>query len=544
MRLTDTAALVLLGAMFVAPFIPNVNLGAGIRVDLAGFLVPLGVAAYLIITADQAYEKIRGVTAALITGAAVFAAEQLLPPEPTQEMLLDVDPLWLSGLVAGVVGYLSGRSRRASFIAGVGGVALADMAYAIMAAARGARGAYAALGGGGAFDSTIIAGVLAVALAELVGETREYFARRRGGAPAPEGGQARRAGAGGEAGGEAAGEGAAAGGSVWTASFLGLGISAALVAGSVAAAARVYGPELPEHIGDRIYRMIDETGDPVTASALPMSAGDQWIDADNRLYEVIRVVGDTAVARDLGPVAPVPGDAVTASAAGDTTDAGPGDPGATSAGLLDWLARALGGGEGSDGGRGRVALIIHSHNDESYVPSDGTAITNGAGGIHKVGAALARHLEEHGFRVIHDETLHLPHDRGAYRRSRRTILEHLDQRPAVVIDIHRDAIPDPNFYAGEIDGQGVTRLRAVVGRQNPNRAQNLEFARELKAIADEKYPGFFRGIFNAKNNYNQDLGPRVILFEVGTHTNARESAERAMKYLADVIATYFERHGD
>src|SRR5690606_12581982 len=280
MRLTDTAALVLLGAMFVAPFIPNVNLGAGIRVDLAGFLVPLGVAAYLIITADQAYEKIRGVTAALITGAAVFAAEQLLPPEPTQEMLLDVDPLWLSGLVAGVVGYLSGRSRRASFIAGVGGVALADMAYAIMAAARGTRGAYAALGGGGAFDSTIIAGVLAVALAELVGETREYFARRRGGAPAPEGGQARRAGAGGEAGGEAAGEGAAAGGSVWTASFLGLGISAALVAGSVAAA-RVYGPELPEHIGDRIYRMIDETGDPVTASALPMSAGDQWIDADN-----------------------------------------------------------------------------------------------------------------------------------------------------------------------------------------------------------------------------------------------------------------------
>ncbi|HEX6988628.1 MAG TPA: stage II sporulation protein P, partial [Bacillota bacterium] len=374
---------------------------------------------------------------------------------------------------------------------------------------------------------------VAVTLAEIVGETREYFARRSGTAGPGTAGQGGKTEAGG-------------GPNVWTTSFLGLGVSAALVAGSLALAGRAYGPELPEHTGDRVYRMIDETGDPITASALPMAVGDQWIDASNRLYEVIRLAGDTAVAREMGlvtldPERPASAAASGAGSGGAGTDAAV--PPFRSAGLIDWLARALGQGGGTGDGEGRVVLLIHSHNDESYVPSDGVAIADGAGGIHRVGAALAEALRAHGFKVIHDQTLHLPHDRGAYRRSRRTILEHLDSSPAVVIDVHRDAIPDPNFYATEINGEGVTRLRVVVGRQNPNRAQNLEFAKELKAIADDRYPGFIRGIFNAKNNYNQDLGPRVILFEVGTHTNARESAQRAMKVLADILAVYFERRG-
>src|SRR5690606_22747429 len=171
-------------------------------------------------------------------------------------------------------------------------------------------------------------------------------------------------------------------GSVWMTSFLGLGVSAALIAGSLALAARAYGPELPEHTGDRIYRMIDESGDPITASALPMAVGDQWIDVDNQPYEVIRLVGDTAVARATGLVTLTPGpdstgfeDGAAAAAAAVATAAPTAEDSSPvrRAGLIDWLARTLGRGGGTGGGEGRVVLLIHSHNAESYVPSDGTA---------------------------------------------------------------------------------------------------------------------------------------------------------------------------
>ena len=41
-----------------------------------------------------------------------------------------------------------------------------------------------------------------------------------------------------------------------------------------------------------------------------------------------------------------------------------------------------------------------------------------SGGIHQVGQAFADALRELGIGVDYSETLHLPHDRGAYRRSR------------------------------------------------------------------------------------------------------------------------------
>lgn len=563
MRLTDTTALLLLGALFLAPFVPNLRLAPGISVDVAGALVPLGVATYLILTADQAYERTRAMVAAVITAAAVFATEQLLPAEHVSPggVPLSLDPLWTTGLVAGLVGYLSGRSRRASFIAGVGGVTLADLIAGAMAAARGLNGAFAAIGGGGAFDAMVIAGVLAVALAELIGETREYFARTRpsagrdghgggdGGDPGGQGGGGAptRAEPGELAGVRRNGAGKTVAGSTLTLSLLGLITAAALVAGSLQLSTRLYGPEIPEHQADRIFRMVDEGGRLVMASALPMAVGDRWIDEDNNLFEVVRMEGDTAVARALGPVALLEEDHYaqpghTVSAASTASGALSGEP-TRRAGLIDWLSGVLGRGETATGDE-RLILILHTHNDESYVPGDGKAIENGPGGIHEVGERLAEQLRDRGFEVIHDETLHLPHDRGAYRRSRRTILEYLGRRPALVIDLHRDAIPDPDFYKYAVDGQGVTRVRLVVGRQNPTRAQNLEFARELKAVADEKYPRFVRGIFHGKNNYNQDLGPRVILIEVGTHTNARQSAERAMRLLSDVLETYFARHTD
>ena len=168
------------------------------------------------------------------------------------------------------------------------------------------------------------------------------------------------------------------------------------------------------------------------------------------------------------------------------------------------------------------------------LPTDGTAGVDGRGGIHRVGDVLGRQLAQHGFRVVKSEALHLPHDRGAYRRSRRTAVKMLPKDPLVLLDVHRDATP-PEFYREVVEGEPVTQVRLVVGRENPFRRTNLTFARRLKATADRLYPGLVKGIYYGRGDYNQDLGPRTLLIEVGAHTNSRLLAERGAALFAGVV---------
>ena len=62
---------------------------------------------------------------------------------------------------------------------------------------------------------------------------------------------------------------------------------------------------------------------------------------------------------------------------------------------------------------------------------------------------MAEQLEEKGVNVIHDTTLHTPHDAGAYDRSRRTAVQILKQRPAALFDVHRDAGPSEPYLTRE-----------------------------------------------------------------------------------------------
>ena len=91
-------------------------------------------------------------------------------------------------------------------------------------------------------------------------------------------------------------------------------------------------------------------------------------------------------------------------------------------------------------------------------------------------------------------------------------------------------------YLANVNGTEMSQIRLVVGRQNQNREANLEYAKRIKAIADERYPGLVKGIFHARGNYNQDLGPRMILLEFGTHVTSLEHALRSVEPMADVIA--------
>lgn len=187
--------------------------------------------------------------------------------------------------------------------------------------------------------------------------------------------------------------------------------------------------------------------------------------------------------------------------------------------------------------KGKIALY-HTHNAESYVPTDGTDSVYGKGGIHQVGQTFAESLSDLGITVDYSEELHLPHDRGAYRRSRETVLELLAGNPDAIFDVHRDAAPQ-SAYAIQLQDEWMTQVHFVVGRQNQNLGVNRKYAQSLKAIADEMYPGLVKGIFYGRGNYNQDLSPLSLLLEAGAHTNSREAAERGISLFAEVVNHYF-----
>jgi stage II sporulation protein P len=105
---------------------------------------------------------------------------------------------------------------------------------------------------------------------------------------------------------------------------------------------------------------------------------------------------------------------------------------------------------------------------------------------------------------------------------------------AAIFDIHRDAVP-ARVYVTRVAGQPMTKVRIVVGSRNQNRKANEELAYKIKAVADKVYPGLIKDIYIGAGAYNQELSPRSLLFEFGTHENSKEAAQRAAEHLAVVI---------
>ena len=172
LRMTDRTALVLIALMFFGTLIPNIVIGSA-SISIGGAVIPAGICIYLLIRAGTAKERIRSIIGSVITAGIIYAFSALMPDEPET---IVIDPLYLCGIVGGLVAYLLGRSRRGAFICGVFGVLLADIAVSVVNRLNGIQ-QQLVLGGAGVFDTVVISGLLGVILSELVGELIERFVR-------------------------------------------------------------------------------------------------------------------------------------------------------------------------------------------------------------------------------------------------------------------------------------------------------------------------------------------------------------------------------
>lgn len=285
-----------------------------------------------------------------------------------------------------------------------------------------------------------------------------------------------------------------------------LALMLALPVTARAEAAQSVSTQAPEaDANENVWTIYDEDGQYLTSIYGRVYLDDEYISSDNRLYRIIEVDDSkrTAVAQYIGQESLLaPDNEAVATVAQESK---------------------------------RLIGIYSTHSDESYIPTDGAESKEKDAGIYDVDEALKNALEERGIDVELDTTTHLPHDAGAYRRSRSTAARLLKSQPAALLDIHRDGIPDPDEYVQKIDDEDATKVRLLVGKSNPNADANRKFAKQIKAAADEMYPDLIKDIYIGKGDYNQELAPRAILLEFGTHTIKKERAIKSATYMADVL---------
>ncbi len=198
-------------------------------------------------------------------------------------------------------------------------------------------------------------------------------------------------------------------------------------------------------------------------------------------------------------------------------------------------------------------LIVHTHTTESYANNEGyDALPNSRTldphyNMLAVGDRLAAELEKAGIGVLHDRTIHdYPSYNGAYTSSKAAIKTYLEEYPDIclVLDIHRDAYEDSNGnqlgYTTTYEGQKVAQLMLVVSAfdgnaKDPKWQENMALALKLQARLDITCQGVARPIAVRSTNYNQALGPRTLLVEMGAAGNTQQEAFAATDLLAKSI---------
>lgn len=203
----------------------------------------------------------------------------------------------------------------------------------------------------------------------------------------------------------------------------------------------------------------------------------------------------------------------------------------------------------SEDADGPQILIYHTHSQECYADSvEGDASTS----VVALGEYLTKLLtEKYGFSVLHHTGEYDVDDRDhAYSNAAPAIERILEENPSieVVIDLHRDSVPEDNHLVTKINGKDTAKLMFFNGLcrttasgnltklSNPYLQDNLAFSLQMQIAAAQKYPGLTRKIYLKGYRYNMHFCPKSLLVEVGAQNNTFEEGMNAMEPLAELLA--------
>lgn len=212
----------------------------------------------------------------------------------------------------------------------------------------------------------------------------------------------------------------------------------------------------------------------------------------------------------------------------------------------------------------KTVFIYQSHSWESFLPLlEGAKKPNEAissderVNVIGLGSRLAQNLMKKGIGVEQDKTNMTQElqQKGWKSTKAYTVSGTIVDQAATAtkgeyvyyIDIHRDSARK-NITTKTINGETYARLYFVVGKENENYLENLDFAKTLHQKLEKKYPGISRGVFlksKSEGNgvYNQDVSNKAMLIEIGGVDNNLDELERTVDVFADILAEYhWENH--
>lgn len=196
-------------------------------------------------------------------------------------------------------------------------------------------------------------------------------------------------------------------------------------------------------------------------------------------------------------------------------------------------------------------LIYHTHTQEGYAECGADSRYRNPDesiNVQGVGDILAKELiEGYGVNVIHDKTIHDNDYNICYDKSNETLTSYLNEYGDfdLIIDLHRDSTENRNSMVANINNQDLARMMFVTTINSTNLDANTSLANELCDISDSLFPGLVREKrilhydIGGINAFNMSYSDNSVVWEVGGVANTSMEAKLTAKYIARIIAEYF-----
>ncbi len=174
-----------------------------------------------------------------------------------------------------------------------------------------------------------------------------------------------------------------------------------------------------------------------------------------------------------------------------------------------------------------LIYIYNSHQDEKYAPS--TFVESEVSPSVMMASYIIEDVfDKNNFNTLVEERsiTELLHNNNwkyykSYEASRIYLNDTKNQNPSLkyFIDVHRDSLTKDKTTV-EINGKSYAKIIFLLGLENPNYQQNLEFITKINNKLEEKYPNLSKGIYQKGGEgvngvYNQDNSKYTILVEIG-----------------------------
>ena len=192
-----------------------------------------------------------------------------------------------------------------------------------------------------------------------------------------------------------------------------------------------------------------------------------------------------------------------------------------------------------------LIYIYNSHQSEEYMPNSfveysvmPTVMMNDY--------ILEEKLEENGYPALVEErnikdvlNQHGWNYAGSYQASRVFLEDVRKTYPSLkyFVDVHRDSLGKDRTTV-TIDNKNYASILFLIGLENPNYQENLEFTEKISQKINEKYPNLSKGIYQKEGPgvngvYNQDFSPFTILVEMGGPENTIDEVLNTSLAFAD-----------